>query len=116
MLYEGRMDINPWISQLRKGAAEFAVLSVLAKRDRYGLEVLEAANRGGDLVSEGSLYPLLSRLEKDGKVTSRWEVEDAAHPRKYYRLTPEGTRTVAAMLGAWIEFRTAMSATVEDPR
>ena len=107
------MDITSWISQLRKGAAEFAVLSVLAKRDRYGLEILEATNGAGELVSEGSLYPLLNRLEKDGKVESRWELEDSAHPRKYYRITQAGVRTVQAMLAAWIDFRSAMSATVE---
>ena len=108
------MDITPWISQLRKGAAEFAVLSILAKRDRYGLEILDAANSAGDLVSEGALYPLLNRLEKDGKVESRWETAESANPRKYYRITADGSRTVAAMLGAWIDFRSAMSATVEN--
>jgi PadR family transcriptional regulator PadR len=114
MLYIALMDIAQWSAQLRKGAAELVVLSIMAEgEDRYGLQILEKANGGGDIVSEGALYPLLSRLEKDGKLASRWVVDDGPHPRKFYRLTRQGAAALPAMTAAWIKFRTAMSGIVE---
>jgi len=114
MLYSYAMDIAQWSAQLRKGAAELVVLSILAGgEDRYGLQILEKANGGGDIVSEGALYPLLSRLEKDGKLVSHWVLDDGPHPRKFYRLTRQGAEALPAMTAAWIKFRTAMSGIVE---
>lgn len=110
------MDLAPWCSQLRKGAAELAVLSLVDGRERYGLQLLEAANAGGEIVAEGALYPLLSRLERDGKLAARWVVGDGPHPRKYYRLTADGRATRDAMTSAWIAFRTAMADIVETRR
>lgn len=107
------IDITPWLAQLRKGAAELVVLAIVGRGECYGLQILESANLAGDIVSDGALYPLLNRLERDGKLSSRWVTEDSAHPRKYYRLTKEGTATLAAMKGGWLAFRTAMSGVVE---
>ena len=107
------MDIGPWQAQLRKGAAELVVLSILRGAERYGLEILERANRAGGVVTEGALYPLLSRLEKEGKLASRWTVEEGPHPRKYYRLTDDGAALLAAMTDAWVAFRAAMTEIVE---
>lgn len=107
------MDIAPWLSQLRKGATELVVLAVVSRGEAYGLQILEQANDAGDIVSDGALYPLLNRLEKDGKLAARWVTDDAAHPRKYYSLTSEGEKTIAAMKEAWIAFRTAMTGVVE---
>lgn len=107
------MDITSWLAQLRKGAAELVVLAIVGRAECYGLQILEQANLAGDIVSDGALYPLLNRLEKDGKLASRWVTDDGSHPRKYYRLTAEGAETLAAMKTAWVSFRTAMSGVVE---
>lgn len=90
-----------------------AVLATLDSRDLYGLELLEAVNSLEELVSDGAIYPLLARLEKEGKLLSRWEVEDSSHPRKYYRLTNDGRALLPEMRRAWTNFRTAMTAIVE---
>lgn len=112
------MEIRAWQAQLRKGAAELAVLAVLERGESYGVEILEAIDRAGGLeVAEGSIYPLLNRLQKAGKLRARW-VEDpgATHPRKYYSLTEEGRRTLAEMRAAWRRFRRGLDALVkEDP-
>ena len=109
------MDIGSWQSQLRKGAAELVLLSVLSHGEAYGLEILARIRAGGDLVSEGSLYPLLARLEKAGRITGRWELPaEGGNPRKYYRLTPEGAALAEEMRAAWIEFRTTITTLVED--
>lgn len=107
------MNIAPWQIQLRKGAAELIVLSIVRAGERYGLQILEQANQGDEIVTEGALYPLLNRLEKDGKLVSRWVVECGPHPRKYYHLTAEGTALLAAMTTAWVRFRTTMTNIVE---
>jgi PadR family transcriptional regulator PadR len=110
------MDIAPWHAQLRKGAAELVVLSVLAGGESYGLRILELANRAGEIVTEGALYPLLARLEKEAKLASRWVTDDGPHPRKYYRLTADGAAARGEMARAWTTFRLAMSQVVEEDR
>jgi PadR family transcriptional regulator PadR len=111
------MDIIGWQTQLRKGAAELVVLAVLDGAERYGLQILEAAGGAGGVVSEGSLYPLLNRLERDGKLTARWSFDEgAAHPRKYYRLSADGEALLKTMRPLWTEFRGAIAAIVETSR
>ena len=104
------MELTAWKSQLRKGAAELAILAALGRRESYGLELLERVRADGGLdLAEGSIYPLLNRLQKEGKVTSRWvEDTDASHPRKYYALTADGAALLAAMLEEWRRFEEGM--------
>lgn len=106
------MDLNSWQSQLRKGAAELVVLSVLAKGEGYGLEILDRANKVGEVVSDGALYPLLARLEKAGKVAARWDTDQGPNPRKYYRLTPEGEAMLGEMRQLWRGFRAMLDVLV----
>ena len=104
------MDIEAWKAQLRKGAAELAVLATLARNETYGVQLLESINGAAGLeLSEGSIYPLLNRLQKDGKIKGEW-IEDAesAHPRKYYSLTRDGRALLKEMLGAWQDFDRGM--------
>jgi PadR family transcriptional regulator PadR len=106
------MDLARWKAQLRKGAAELAVLAVLERGDSYGLAILEAVQGSGGLeISEGSIYPLLNRLQRDGKISPDWvEDEDASHPRKYYTLTAEGRRALTEMRDVWAQFQRDMAA------
>ena len=109
------MDTNSWQTQLRKGAAELVVLALVGKGELYGLQILEGSNAAGDLVSEGTLYPLLNRLEREGKLTARWSMTEASgHPRKYYSLTDDGRALLNEMRGVWVGFRTSIAAIVED--
>jgi len=104
------MELSAWKAQLRKGAAELAVLAALDRSESYGLELLERLQAAGGLdLSEGSIYPLLNRLQKEGKIRGRWvEDPDAAHPRKYYGLTDEGRALLAEMLAEWAQFEAGM--------
>ncbi|MFB4285639.1 MULTISPECIES: PadR family transcriptional regulator [unclassified Nonomuraea] len=88
--------------ELARGTTELAVLSVLGVRRRYGYELLKVLRETGEgvlEVKEGTLYPLLHRLEDSGHILATWEAEGRARPRKYYVITPEG-RTYLAMLRA----------------
>jgi PadR family transcriptional regulator PadR len=104
------MELSTWRAQLRKGAAELAVLATLHRRETYGLDLLERIHAAGGLeLSEGSVYPLLNRLQKEGKIRGRWvEDAEAAHPRKYYSLTDEGRALLREMRREWSQFEAGM--------
>jgi PadR family transcriptional regulator PadR len=111
------MDTTNWQAQLRKGAAELVVLSILGRGERYGLQILDETSAAGGVVSEGSLYPLLNRLERDGKLAARWNLDEGFnHPRKYYSLTDDGRRLLAEMTAVWADFRKTISSIVELDR
>ncbi len=101
---------DKWEVQLRKGCLELAILSALWERKLYGLEILRQLDSDSDLiVSEGTVYPLLSRLKALGLVSSEWVESDAGHPRKYYALTDAGRQRTREMARAWAKFASSMS-------
>ncbi len=90
---------NTGLTELRRGVLVLAVLSRL-RVPQYGYSLKQALLEGGMPVEEGTLYPLLRRLEGQGLLTSEWNTEHAP-PRRYYRLSAEGARAFAALTGAW---------------
>src|ERR1700723_2954139 len=100
---------DKWEVQLRKGCLELAILAALWSQKLYGLEILRRLESDSDLiVSEGTVYPLLSRLKVLGLVRSEWVESDAGHPRKYYALTSAGKQRAREMAGMWARFATSM--------
>jgi PadR family transcriptional regulator PadR len=101
---------DKWEVQLRRGCLELAILAVLWDARLYGLEILRRLESDSDLiVSEGTIYPLLSRLKALGLVESQWVESDAGHPRKYYALTAAGKHRTMQMAGTWTRFSSSMS-------
>ena len=101
---------DKWEVQLRKGCLELAILAAVWDERRYGLEILRRLESNSDLiVSEGTVYPLLSRLKTLGLVRSEWVESDAGHPRKYYALTPAGKKRVVEMARIWARFSSSMN-------
>jgi PadR family transcriptional regulator, regulatory protein PadR len=99
-----------WEVQLRKGCLELAILAALWNGKLYGLEILRQLESDSDLiVSEGTVYPLLSRLKAMGLVRSEWVESDSGHPRKYYALTPSGRQRGREMAAIWTRFSSSMS-------
>ena|ERR1700719_524211 len=102
--------IDKWEVQLRKGCLELAILASLWPGRLYGLEILRLLEQDSDLViTEGTVYPLLSRLKAEGLLDSEWVEADAGHPRKYYRLTSAGRRRVVAMGRIWSRFSASLN-------
>jgi PadR family transcriptional regulator PadR len=102
--------MDKWEVQLRKGCLELAILASLWPGRLYGLEILRLLEQDSDLViTEGTVYPLLSRLKAEGLLDSEWVEAEAGHPRKYYRLTPAGRRRVVAMGRIWSRFSTSLN-------
>ena len=102
-------EVLAWRSQLRKGTLELAVLLALRKQRCYGLQLVDLLNAASLGISEGSIYPLLSRLRTEGKVQTEWVDSGVGHAHKYYELTAHGREVLEAMLVAWDEFSRAFA-------
>jgi len=98
-----------WEVQLRKGCLELAILAALWGGRLYGLEILRRLeDDSGLIVSEGTVYPLLSRLKALALVRSEWVESDSGHPRKYYALTAAGKHRARDMAAIWARFSSSM--------
>ena len=87
-----------WTVQVRKGVLELCILTALAEKERYGYELVKTLVAVPGLgVTEGTLYPLLSRLRVQGYISARLEESSEGPARKYYALTRDGTKVMAAM-------------------
>lgn len=102
------------LTNLRRGALEFCVLAMLDQQQLYGLDIARRLTADGVLMSsEGTLYPLLSRLRKAGLVTTTWQESAEGPPRRYYALTPDGRDSLAAFNRTWPLFRDAVDAALD---
>ncbi len=102
---------------MRQGMLQLLALATIQRSGPihgYGLiKEMEAAT-GAGAWKEGTVYPMLAKLEKDGVLQSRWG-EGTGARRKYYSLTTTGTRTLQAARGSWTSLRDAIDHTLEDP-
>ena len=88
------------------------VLSILAQGESYGYEIIQAVRRlsGGEIEwSDGMLYPVLHRLERDELVKSEWREADSGRERKYYTLTAKGRELLNAERGQWLSVHNTLS-------
>jgi len=86
------------VVQLRKGILELAVMGVLERERHYGYSLVRVlAEIGGIALREGTIYPILARLNRDGLVNSEWVESDQGPPRKYYSLSSSGRRLFAEL-------------------
>ena len=93
--------------ELKKGSAELLILSLVEDRPRHGYEVgtlIEQRSGGLLRFNVASLYPLLYRLERRGWIQGRWVEQPGHRRRRYYKLTAEGKKVLAAQRNTWREF------------
>jgi PadR family transcriptional regulator PadR len=99
------------LTELRRGVLEHCVLAVVRQKESYAFEIVRALSDAGGLVtSEGTIYPLLSRLRRDGLVQTTWRESESGPPRRYYQLTSEGQQALDSFVGDWTRFRDAVNA------
>jgi PadR family transcriptional regulator len=97
------------LAQMRKGTLQYCVLALLADEERYGFDLVRAlAETDGMVTSEGTIYPLLSRLRRDGLVETTWRESTSGPPRRYYRLTKAGGAALGGFVDEWGRFRDAV--------
>ncbi len=102
----------PMSKELVAASSRPMVLSILAGGESYGYEILQhvAALSNGEVQwSDGMLYPVLHRLEKEGLVTSRWTTAESGRRRKYYRLSGKGKRQLADDRASWLAVHRALT-------
>jgi PadR family transcriptional regulator, regulatory protein PadR len=102
--------------ELKRGVLELVLLRLLQDRPAYGYELVsEIARRTeGELeIKEGTLYPLLYRLEEQGLVATGWETPERGAPRKYYRITEAGLHDFAERTQRWRRFRDRVDTVLE---
>ena len=96
------MSLDVWYEQLRRGTLDLAILLTVSAGPRYGLSIIQHLEAFTDLVvTEGTIYPILGRLTREGLLDASWVEDDAPHPRKYYRLTRSGAKRLAQMKREW---------------
>jgi PadR family transcriptional regulator, regulatory protein PadR len=98
--------------ELKRGSLELIVLHLLSPGEAYGYEIvskLTEQTNGSLEVTDGTLYPVLYRLERAGYVAVRWETPERGVPRKYYRLTDEGRDELERLREEWTTFAKAMA-------
>jgi PadR family transcriptional regulator PadR len=97
--------------ELKKGSAELMILSLIEARPRHGYEIskqIETRSGGALSFHVASLYPLLYRLQDRGWIEGRWVEKAGQRRRRYYKLTPEGRKVLAAQRGIWEAFVAAI--------
>ena len=98
--------------ELKKGSAELLILSLVEDQPRHGYDIgllIEQRSQGVLKFNVASLYPLLYRLEKRGWIQGRWVEKAGQRRRRYYRLTTEGKKVLAAQRNSWREFVEAIN-------
>ena len=104
------MSIEDNFSQLRKGLLEFAVLQIVSAHKVYAADILSKLASTQFATGEGTLYPLLSRLKREGLLNYDWVESEAGPPRKYYSLTPGGKQRLKDLESYWNELNITLRA------
>jgi PadR family transcriptional regulator PadR len=100
--------------QLKKGVLELCVLALISRRDSYAYEIAARLAQGIDM-GEGTIYPLMRRMQSDGLVEAYLVESSAGPPRKYYRLTPTGRTAFETQKADWSTFVSAVEAILKEP-
>ena len=99
--------------QFKKGVLELCVLVVLCRKDYYGYNLVQAISEKID-ISEGTVYPILRRLTKDGLFTTYLKESEEGPPRKYYQVTDKGREYTEELLGEWNQFVGGVTSIIEE--
>lgn len=98
-----------WTTQVRKGVLELAILNTLGAGPLYGYDIVRRLGDVDSLViTEGTIYPILSRLKNEAYIESYIEESSSGPPRKYYRLTPRGREELRRMNQHWQQLNEAL--------
>lgn len=106
---EGRRSMESrFAQQLKKGVLDMVVLRLICERDTYGYELLQELEKKGESffrLKEGTLYPVLYRLEDNGLIRASWKTgEGRVSPKKYYQITEDGKRVLEEYQEIWERF------------
>jgi PadR family transcriptional regulator, regulatory protein PadR len=99
--------------QFKKGVLELCVLVLTSKKDRYGYELVEEISKKFE-ISEGTIYPLVRRLTKEGLFSTYLMESTEGPPRKYYKITAKGLELKNELLQEWLQFTKGVNEMLEE--
>src|SRR6186713_1599711 len=103
------MGLPEKFASIRKGLLEFLILKIVAADKVYAADILERLSDTEFATQEGTLYPLLSKMRRDGLLDYEWQESDAGPPRKYYRLTAKGKTQLGELNDYWKQLNATIS-------
>ena len=103
------MSVIEKFSAIRKGLLEFLILKIVSSDKVYVADILKRLSTTEFATQEGTLYPLLSKMRREGLVDYEWQESDAGPPRKYYQLTAKGKAQLAELNDYWKEINATVS-------
>ena len=108
-------EFERWSTEVKRGAASLAILAVLEGQTAYGYDIVkQLSDRVSFLqLEQGTVYPLLRRLEQRELLTSTWNYDDPTKPKKYYGLTNEGRKALDMMMRTWGTLSNEMKQLIE---
>ncbi|HEX5049293.1 MAG TPA: helix-turn-helix transcriptional regulator [Gammaproteobacteria bacterium] len=112
--FHGELDIDPFRQELRRGCLALAALAAL-RDEQYGYTLRQSLKRRGLSVEQGTLYPLLKRLETQGFLVSEWRHE-GGRQKRFYRLSAAGLRLLELLQREWREIGQTINAIVDEPQ
>lgn len=110
-------NLKKWMSQVRKGSLELCILGLIKEKEIYAFELIQELEKIESLVlTEGTIYPLLKRLQSDDLISSFWVESESGPPRKYYRMTDRGNDFFNEMEKEWTKFNQAINQILDRSR
>jgi DNA-binding PadR family transcriptional regulator len=111
-----REEFDRWSKEVKRGAITLAILALLSKRRAYGYEAVRILDEKMSFLAleQGTVYPVLRRLEQREFLKSEWDYEDPTKPKKYYAVTDEGLLALGAMTQAWSDLSREMRAVLSE--
>jgi PadR family transcriptional regulator, regulatory protein PadR len=107
------MDLENAKAQMRKGVLEMCILSLASAEEVYPSDIIERLKSNDLIVVEGTLYPLLTRLKNDGLLDYSWRESNSGPPRKYFKITSNGTNALQALGDSWGKLVQSVAQTLE---
>src|ERR671913_2304612 len=103
------MSLDDRFAAIRRGLLEFLILKIIAVDRVYAADILKLLNATDFATQEGTLYPLLSKMRRDGLLDYEWQESDAGPPRKYYELTEKGKSQLGELNDYWKHLNTPIA-------
>lgn len=103
------MKIENMKAQMRKGVLELCVLGILSESTMYPSDIIKKLKDNQLIVVEGTLYPLLNRLKRDGYLSYEWQESTSGPPRKYYKITEVGEQLKTELRTVWNDLSKAVN-------
>jgi DNA-binding PadR family transcriptional regulator len=109
-------EFQRWSTEIKRGAVSLAIMAVLHDQPAYGYEIVKRLESKAQFLQleQGTVYPLLRRLEKRDLLEATWNYEDPQKPKKYYAATDQGKIALQKMITAWKSLSNEMAAILKE--